>query len=109
MRTCPRCCWMKRTRCWTPRRRCTRILGDSSTPGIGVAKTMGAVRCMEKTFRAKNFPSFAAVAIAGLGWLPDTILSRSVIIRMKRRGPHESVEQYRQRIHDAAGYHLRDS
>ena len=33
----------------------------------------------------EEIPAYSAVALAGLGWLPDTILSRSVIIRMRRR------------------------
>ena len=40
----------------------------------------------------KAFPAFAAVALAGIGDLPDTILDRSVLIRMRRRAPDETVE-----------------
>lgn len=47
-------------------------------------------------------------AMAGLGNLPDTILSRSVIIRMRRRGPNEVVESYRRRLHAHEGHALRD-
>ncbi|MDX2822027.1 DUF3631 domain-containing protein [Streptomyces ipomoeae] len=54
------------------------------------------------------FPSFCAVAIAGLGSLPDTILTRSVIIRMRKRAPNEKVEPYRRRIHEKQGHALRD-
>ncbi|MEU9668645.1 DUF3631 domain-containing protein [Streptomyces bobili] len=54
------------------------------------------------------FPSYCAVAVAGLGSLPDTILSRSVIIRMRRRARNEKVEPFRARIHEAAGHKLRD-
>ena len=53
------------------------------------------------------FPSYAALAMGGLGTLPDTILTRSVIIRMRRRGPGESVEPYRQRLHEPEGHALR--
>ena len=42
-------------------------------------------------------PAYCAVALAGLGWLPDTILTRSVIVRMRRRAPGEAVEQFRHR------------
>ena len=49
----------------------------------------------------EEIPAFAPVALAGLGWLPDTILSRSVVIRMQRRAAGEVVEPYRRRIHDA--------
>src|SRR5262245_59493782 len=46
----------------------------------------GAVagRCVTrgKEIFTEELPAYAAVALAGLGWLPDTLLSRSVIIRM---------------------------
>jgi len=51
--------------------------------------------------------AFSALALAGLGWLPDTILTRSIIIRMRRRHAGETVEPYRQRIHSAEGNHIR--
>ncbi|WP_406293958.1 DUF3631 domain-containing protein [Streptomyces sp. NBC_00624] len=54
------------------------------------------------------FSSFCAVAMAGLGSLPDTILTRSVIIRMRKRAPNESVESYRQRLNEKEGFALRD-
>ncbi|AVV41055.1 DNA primase [Streptomyces sp. P3] len=54
------------------------------------------------------FPSYCAVAVAGLGSLPDTILTRSVIIRMRRRARNETVEPFRARIHEAEGHKLRD-
>ncbi|WP_442803437.1 DUF3631 domain-containing protein [Streptomyces pseudogriseolus] len=54
------------------------------------------------------FPSYCAVAVAGLGSLPDTILSRSVVIRMRRRARNERVEPFRARIHEAEGHKLRD-
>jgi hypothetical protein len=45
----------------------------------------------------KEFPAFAAVALAGIGDLPDTILDRSVVIRMRRRTPDESIVPFRLR------------
>ncbi|MER5889899.1 DUF3631 domain-containing protein [Streptomyces sp. NPDC001941] len=54
------------------------------------------------------FPSYCAVAVAGLGHLPDTIMTRSVIIRMRRRAPNETVEPFRTRIHVREGNELRD-
>jgi Protein of unknown function (DUF3631) len=48
-------------------------------------------------------PVYAPVAMAGLGWLPDTLLSRSIIIRMRRRLRTEKVEPFRQRIHIPEG------
>lgn len=46
--------------------------------------------------------------MAGLGSLPDTILTRSVIIRMRRRARNEKVEPFRARIHETEGNKLRD-
>jgi hypothetical protein len=51
----------------------------------------------------EDVQSFAAVALAGLGWLPDSIMTRSVIIRMRRRAPNEQVEPFRHRIHAPIG------
>jgi hypothetical protein len=46
----------------------------------------------------KDFATFAPVALAGIGnFLPDTVLDRSIIIRMRRRAPDEAVEPMRQR------------
>ncbi len=54
-----------------------------------------------------EFPAYAAVALAGLGKLPDTILTRSIVIRMRRRAPDEHVEPYRARVHEPEGWKLR--
>ncbi|MDI5968632.1 DUF3631 domain-containing protein [Streptomyces sp. SL13] len=76
----------------------------------GHRRTGVSYRCVgdggQQTVQA--FPSYAAVAVAGLGWLPDTILTRSVIIRMRRRAPNERVEAFRSRIHEPEGHALRD-
>src|SRR5262249_7819392 len=45
-----------------------------------------------KKVLTEEIPAFSALALAGLGWLPDTLLSRSIIMRMRRRAPpHETV------------------
>jgi hypothetical protein len=49
------------------------------------------------------FPAYAALAVAGLGALPDTILTRTVVIRMRRRAPGEHVEPFRERIAGPTG------
>jgi hypothetical protein len=54
----------------------------------------------------EDVQSFAAVALAGLGWLPDSIMTRSVVIRMRRRAPDEQVEAFRHRIHAPIGEEL---
>ncbi|MFF0034509.1 DUF3631 domain-containing protein [Streptomyces avermitilis] len=58
--------------------------------------------------KAAFLPSFCAVAMAGLGTLPDTILTRSVIIRMRKKAPNEKCEPYRRRVHEKQGHVLRD-
>ncbi|MFD0309989.1 DUF3631 domain-containing protein [Streptomyces sp. NPDC127119] len=54
------------------------------------------------------FPSYCGVAVAGLGNLPDTIMTRSIIIRMRRRARNERIEPFRARLHEAEGHALRD-
>lgn len=56
----------------------------------------------------ETFPSFAAVCIAGLDDLPDTIMTRSVVIRMQRRAPGEQVESFRRRLIEPVGHLLRE-
>lgn len=65
-------------------------------------------RCVGPRHEVQRFPVFSATALAGLGDLPDTVMSRSIIIRMKRRAPHEYVEPFRSREHEALGFALRD-
>ena len=55
------------------------------------------------THTVVSFASFAAVALAGLHDVPDTIATRSVIVRMRRRGPGDVVEPYRLRVHEPRG------
>jgi Protein of unknown function (DUF3631) len=74
----------------------------------GHRKGAVAGRCVVrgKTVETEEIPAYSAVALAGLGWLPDTLLTRSVIIRMRRRRSDEKVEPWRHRIHARAGEDL---
>ncbi|WP_030635883.1 DUF3631 domain-containing protein [[Kitasatospora] papulosa] len=76
----------------------------------GYRRIGGALRCVGEgsNQNAQVFGSYCAVAMAGLGSLPDTVLTRSVIVRMRKRAPNERVEPYRQRIHEKQGHELRD-
>ncbi len=76
----------------------------------GHRKGAVAGRCVvrDKTVETEEIPAYCAVALAGLGGLPDTILSRSVVIRMRRRAAGERVEAYRRRVEADAGHKLRD-
>ena len=58
-------------------------------------------RCVThgKKIETEELDAFAPVAVAGLRDLPDTLASRSIFIRMKRRAPDERVESFRYRYH----------
>ena len=79
---------------------------------INAGHRRGAVahRCVMKgkTVELEEFPAYCAVALAGLGNLPDTILTRSIVINMRRRLPTEQVEPYRRKVHAKEGHRLRD-
>jgi hypothetical protein len=47
----------------------------------------------------QDYPAYCAVALAGLGKLPDTIADRAVVIPMKKRKRTEPVEPWRGRVH----------
>ncbi len=44
-----------------------------------------------------DLSTFCPKAIAGIGELPDTVASRSIPIRLKRKAPGEQVERFRRR------------
>lgn len=58
-----------------------------------------AYRCQGEGSRQQvvAFPAYAAVALAGLGDLPDTILDRAVLVQMRRRAPGECIVPFRYR------------
>lgn len=56
----------------------------------------------------EHCPTFAMAMLAGIGDLPDTIMDRAVVVRMRRRAPGEQVDPFRTR-RDAPPLHdLRD-
>jgi hypothetical protein len=61
-----------------------------------------------KTVRTEELPAYCAVAMAGIGDLPDTIVTRAVVVRMRRRAPTETIEPFRQRQHGAQAQPLRE-
>jgi len=65
-------------------------------------------RCVGPSHEMRRFDVYAAVALAGLGDLPDTLMSRSIVVRMRRRAPGETVQPYRQRVHALEGRELHD-
>ncbi|MEM9652484.1 MAG: DUF3631 domain-containing protein [Actinomycetota bacterium] len=68
----------------------------------------------------EEIETYAMAALAGIGRMPDTIEDRAVIIKMRRRAPHEVVSPYRLRrdgpplralklqLHSWARHHLDD-
>ena len=65
-------------------------------------------RCVGPKHEVQAFTVYCSVALAGLGDLPDTIMSRAIIIRMRRRAPGEYVEPFRTRTHEPEGRAVRD-
>lgn len=54
------------------------------------------------------FPTFAMAALAGIGDLPDTVMDRSVVIRMRRRAAGEKVAAFRTTRDTPALHAIRD-
>jgi hypothetical protein len=48
-------------------------------------------------------PIFSAVAFGGLGILPGTLMSRSIVIRMAKRKPGQEIEPFYPRMHAPLG------
>jgi hypothetical protein len=76
----------------------------------GHRKGAVAGRCVVrgKIIETEEIPAYCALALAGLGGLPDTILTRSIVIRMRRRAPGETVEAFRRRVHAVEGEAIRE-
>lgn len=70
-----------------------------------------AGRCVVKGKRVETeeLPAYCAVALAGLNDLPDTIMTRAVVVRMRRRSPSEKVEPWRARLNEPEAHELRDA
>ncbi|MFO1185764.1 MAG: DUF3631 domain-containing protein [Bauldia sp.] len=65
----------------------------------GHHKSGVAGRCTVKgkSVVPEEIPAYCALAMAGLGDLPDTLMSRSIVVRMRRRAPGERVDPFRDR------------
>lgn len=70
------------------------LLNAGYKQGATIARCVGDASKM----RVERFTVFAPVALAGLaGKMPATITTRAVTIHMRRRGPGEHVEPFRER------------
>ncbi len=76
----------------------------------GHRKGAMAGRCVVrgKAIETQELDAYCAVMLAGLDDLPDTLMSRSVVVRMRRRAPHEPVEPWRPRVNGPEASALRD-
>jgi hypothetical protein len=76
----------------------------------GHRKGAVAGRCVVrgKVVETEELDAYCAVMLAGLDDLPDTLMSRAVVVRMKRRAASEPVEPWRPRINGPEARALRD-
>lgn len=76
----------------------------------GHRKGATAGRCVirGKVVETEELPAYCAVALAGLDDLPDTIMTRAVVVRMRRRTAAEQVEPWRPRLTRPDAEKLRD-
>ena len=76
----------------------------------GHRKGAMAGRCVMrgKVVETEELPAYCAVMLAGLDDLPDTIMTRAVVVRMRRRAPGEHVEPWRPRVNHPEAHRLRD-
>lgn len=54
-------------------------------------------RCVGPHQTPTDFPTFAMAMLASIGDLPDTVMDRAVVIRMRRRAPDEQIAPFRTR------------
>jgi Protein of unknown function (DUF3631) len=62
-----------------------------------------------KKVETEELNAFAPVAVAGLRALPDTLASRAIFVRMKRRAPDEEIESFRHRYHPAEAKPIKEA
>lgn len=63
--------------------------------------------CVGKDFKVKDLRTFCAKAIAGIGKLWDTVVDRSIPIKLKPKTTKEIVQRFRQRDGEVAASPLR--
>jgi hypothetical protein len=75
----------------------------------GHRKGAVAGRCVTrgKVIETQELDAYCAVMLAGLDDLPDTLMSRAIVVRMQRRAPSEHVEPWRPRVNEPEAHALR--
>jgi hypothetical protein len=79
------------------------LLNSGHRRGASVFRCVG-----KKHDELGKFAVFCAVALAGIGDLPDTIRDRSIVVRLRRRAPDEHVDEFRPRRVQAQAEDLRE-
>lgn len=70
--------------------------------------TVGRCYMDKGKVETEQLETFAALAMGGLGNLPDTIMSRSVVIPMRKRATGERAEPFQPRFHEPQADALRN-
>lgn len=73
-------------------------------------RVTGKTSCCEKqgsAFTFRDFSTFCAKAIAGIGKLPDTVADRAMHIRLKRALSAEKIQRFRRRSVEAEAERLK--
>lgn len=79
------------------------LLNAGYQRGLPVLRTVGPQH------EPREFHTFAMVALAGIGAMPDTIEDRAVVVVMRRRKPSEVVKPYRLRRDQPELHRVRDA
>ncbi|MFC4034175.1 DUF3631 domain-containing protein [Streptomyces polygonati] len=74
----------------------------------GHQRNRPTTRVVGPEHKPTKFATFAMAALAGIGDLPDMIMDRAVVVRMRRRGPGETVRSFRSRYDTPLLHALRD-
>jgi hypothetical protein len=81
------------------------IFNQGYTPGATVPRCVG----QGTKYQVDRMPCYCPVAFAGLRKLPDTLGSRTIHIRMKRRAKDEAKESFRRKRHVPQAEPIRDA
>ncbi|MFJ3832092.1 DUF3631 domain-containing protein [Streptomyces sp. NPDC090046] len=74
----------------------------------GHSRNRPTLRVSGPNHEVQKFSTYAMAALAGIGDLPDTIMDRSVVIRMRRRAGNEKVTAWRYGRDDVVVRELRE-
>ena len=59
--------------------------------------TAYVLRCVGDDYEPRRFVTWCPKAIAGIGAIPDTVLDRSIVLRLERRPPNVALASWRDR------------